>query len=552
MKVKRKWLILIALMVLFTGGCSLKTNTENLKDQSPSPQEITKEVGEIRITTGGQKGKEGTVPVASLAISNGSAEIPRGVWGYPVLTEKMFSPNGEWVAFTGSRNDNGRGLWAVTMNGSQGNLLATIEEKEHTSGTLMINLLGWTDKNEVVFTRQGTQPDGPHQGERGISLRIISPEGKNAQELSWIPVPKGMVDEVEYFPEQGFIITRTTGSIWRVDLTNGQKKLLRKDLPNYDGLFRARLSPGGNYYVYELRKDNKWCIYCLNTLTGEENLVVSEGKTFNFYPQWSPDGQYLAYYAAAQNKEGPIKQDIYRSIAQEYDIIPGEDGPEPIAATVSIVIPKGKKITHLAVSGAKIMDFCWSQDSKHLAFAAGQTKVVDKGETGTGPIFKQVESIWVADLEGETKKLADLSAQASNDIKIINVFSDGRQVYYFTFDSQGNSSLWLARESKQPMLIDPDIPGGWWEYSVFPSLGDELFLCRYTDKKKEEEITREEEIYRIHGTKAVQLTFDGGEKPVFGLAGNWLVYTQQSKPEENSSKIVILQLPKAKEPLYDH
>jgi len=46
--------------------------------------------------------------------------------------------------------------------------------------------------------------------------------------------------------------------------------------------------------------------------------------------------------------------------------------------------------------------------------------------------------------------------------------------------------------------------------------------------------------------------FDGGEKPVFGLAGNWLVYTQQSKPEENSSKIVILQLPKTKEPLYDH
>jgi len=131
----------------------------------------------------------------------------------------------------------------------------------------MINLLGWTDKNKVLFTRQGTQPDGPHQGERGISLRIISPEGKNAQEFSWIPVPKGMVKEVEYFPEQGFIITRTTGSIWRVDLTNGQKKLLRKDLPNYDGLFQARLSPGGNYYVYELQKDNKWCIYCLNTLT---------------------------------------------------------------------------------------------------------------------------------------------------------------------------------------------------------------------------------------------------------------------------------------------
>ena len=63
MKVKRKWLILIALMILFTGGCSLKTNTKNLKDQSPSPQEITKEVGEIRITTGGQKGKEGTMPM---------------------------------------------------------------------------------------------------------------------------------------------------------------------------------------------------------------------------------------------------------------------------------------------------------------------------------------------------------------------------------------------------------------------------------------------------------------------------------------------------------
>jgi WD40-like Beta Propeller Repeat. len=205
----------------------------------------------------------------------------------------MFSPNGKWVAFTGSRQGNGRELWAVTMNGSQGNLLASINEKKHTGGTLMIYLLGWTDKNKVLFARQGTQPDGPYQGERGISLRIVSPEGNNAQELSWIPVSKGMVKEVGYFSQQDFIIIRTTGSIWRVDLTSGQEKLLRKDLPNYDGLFRAGLSPGGDYYVYELRKDNKWCICCLNTLTGEENLVVSEGKTFNFYPQWSPDGQYL-------------------------------------------------------------------------------------------------------------------------------------------------------------------------------------------------------------------------------------------------------------------
>ncbi|GAB6273182.1 MAG: hypothetical protein STSR0004_00450 [Peptococcaceae bacterium] len=227
-------LILTALVILFTGGCSLKTDTENLKDQLPSTQEITKEVAGVRITTGGQKSKKGLVPVVSLSVINGSAEIPRGVWGDPVLTEKMFSSNGEWVAFTGSRNDKGQGLWAVAMNGSQGNLLAAIEEKEHTGGTLMINLLGWTDKNKVLFTRQGTQP----------------------------------------------------------------------------------------------------------------------------------------------------------------------------------------------------------------------------------------------------------------------------------------------------------------------FLNDELFLCRYTDKKKNGEITREEEIYRIHGTRAVQLTFDGGEKPDFGLAGDWLVYTQQSKPEEDSRKIVILQLPK--------
>ncbi|WP_353928551.1 hypothetical protein [Desulfofundulus kuznetsovii] len=111
----------------------------------------------------------------------------------------MFSPDGRWITFQGRQEQpDGRtaGLWVMALDGPGGRLLAQIGEKEFTSGTLALQLLGWTRDNQVVFARQGTQPDGAHQGQRGISLWAAAPEQGEAREFAWLPVPEGMVRQI--------------------------------------------------------------------------------------------------------------------------------------------------------------------------------------------------------------------------------------------------------------------------------------------------------------------------------------------------------------------
>lgn len=98
---------------------------------------------------------------------------------------------------------------------------------------------------------------------------------------------------------------------------------------------------------------------------------------WNFLPRYSPDGSHLAYYAA------PLKpgQKAGR-YANDYAIVPGEDGPAPVAEAVEIISAEQQKVTRLTVPGAKVANFCWGADGSHLAFAAGKVKSSPAGQAG--------------------------------------------------------------------------------------------------------------------------------------------------------------------------
>ncbi|MEW6275770.1 MAG: hypothetical protein AB1556_11785 [Bacillota bacterium] len=115
--------LLLAWVFLFACGCGSPFAGERQKQEDPEqtiPREVSsvKEVAGIRVITGGQKTAAGTVPMLSFAVVGGAAEIPAGVWDYPARPEKMFSPDGRWVAFTGRRAGSSQGLWAVTLDGA--------------------------------------------------------------------------------------------------------------------------------------------------------------------------------------------------------------------------------------------------------------------------------------------------------------------------------------------------------------------------------------------------------------------------------------------------
>lgn len=457
---------LLVITVALLGGCGRQTAGP---DKTPTPSEQPRqqikplpekraEIAGVQVTTGGGSVRDGVINLARFT-------VPGGTFNYTPGT--LASPDGRWIAF--SATDCGtQGLWAMALDGSGGSLLARVGEKEHEAGTLLLELLGWTGDNRVVFTRQGTQPDGPHKGERGISLMTAQPDGGEPQEVCWLPVPNGMVHQVKLLPDKESVFVHLTGALWRINIINGLSTLIKDGLPIYDGLFIPRLSPDGGYYVYELYEPRQRGIYILDTESGEEKALAPSGATWNFYPRISPDGRHVVYYAA------PLKTGKTGPGIEDYDLIPMEDGPASVAAGAELVTAGGRKVAGLAVQSEKIGDIAWAANGKSLAFVSG--RIIKERSTGGALDFPQIEwrSLWVADLGGHTSKLATLPAGTAGNIQLLRVGPGGREVLYQVFGEE--NTLWLAREGREPVQVMPQT--GWDATYPVPVYGEDVFLSR--------------------------------------------------------------------------
>lgn len=491
-------------------------NTQQAEQLQPLPEKKTEFAG-IEVISGGGTVREGIRTLASFTVKDGTVGYSRG---------PLTSPDGRWIAFEATQNGRTQGLWVVALDGSEGSQLSRVGEKDHAAGTLLIQMLGWTGDNRVVFTRQGTQPDGEHKGQRGISLRVAEPGGGDVREAGWLPVAQGMVRQVELLPEQGAVfiyISGAPGSLWRLDINSGQRTLLKDKLPLYDGLFLPRLSPAGDCFVYELFEPDKKGIYRLGFSgsdgKSEEKPFAPNGENWNFSPRFSPDGSHIAYYAAPRKAGAPGQN------AGDYDLLPMEDGPAPVAAAVDIATSGGRRIARLTVPGAKIGDVAWAEDGRRLAFIAGKTREADTAEVVPGMPVMEEQSVWIADLQGKTRKIADIPEVG--EIFILRITGD--RVYYHVTD-RDRSTLWVAKERSQPTEIKPSDK---WEFSrPVPSCGDKFFLCRHSADGKQD-------IYMIDGKDTAQITLDGKPKAELKVENRRLVYVTR---EDLNEKLVVAEL----------
>ncbi|MGQ9712080.1 MAG: hypothetical protein ACUVRC_05355 [Desulfotomaculales bacterium] len=512
------YLLLGALAAAGVSGCGKEEGSKPPPAERQPLPEKTAEIAGVKVTAGGGKARDGVVHLVSCAIEN-------GMIGY---APRVVSPDGRWVAFQGTQAARTQGLWVMATDGSRGRLLARVEEKEHTAGTLLLHFLGWTRENRAVLAWQGTQAGGAHQGRRGISLRVAAPDQGEAREVAWLPVPAGTVHQIEFLPAKGSVFVHVTGALWQVDVASGRKRLLKDNLPTYDGLFYPRLSPTGDCYVYELWEAHKTGIYVLRTSNAEEKVLKPNGATWNFYPQFSADGSRLAYYVA------PLQPGRPGRYAGDYDIVPAEDGPASIAEAIEIATPGGEKVARVAVPGAKLANFRWAADGRYLAFLAGKVKNPEGAAAGTEMPVMAWQSLWVADADGKLTKVADLTGMEGTpwDIQVVNVGPDGKQVYYLV-SKDNELSLWLAREGKRPVEVAPG--GGPWYY-MYPGAfwGEDIFLSR--------SVNGGEEVFRVCGSQATQITADGGSKSFLRVEDGRLVYIREDwSGGDNGSRLVVLE-----------
>ncbi|HHV79334.1 MAG TPA: hypothetical protein GXX40_06990 [Firmicutes bacterium] len=406
-------IIPITILTLLLSGCGVNRNTES-KAAELNPRTLK------------------TYDVAGM------------IW--PVNPEQMISPDNKWVLGTRSQSS-GFSVVAMPLSGSSKEPVSVARaEAEWLKQNLFgYYPLGWKTTDAFLFIAAGTQPDGPHKDKQGVSIRIGSVSGKSAEEIGWLELDNGMMSWAEYLPQKDRVYFHVTQAVWEFDVTNKQMRKIKGELPDYDGFFYPKLSPSGDYFVYELYEEDKKGVYLLDAKTGEERPLLPAGDNLSFYPAWSPDGKYIAAYTV------PLKAGQRTGTWSDYDYLPAEDGPQPVSPVITVVDVQGRIVNQFKVEGKLLSGFRWSNDSNTLGFAAG---VLKNGE----PPGVNFESVWlgsVASKDNNVTKLADISQMGQGPAAY--VFVDGMDATGKGMISEvyreSGSELYYVREGKEPLRV---------------------------------------------------------------------------------------------------
>jgi len=440
------------------------------------------------------------------------------------LDGQALSPDGNWAAIMAANGGQKQELRLYPATGGEGRTLAEVSAVQLEAGTLMLCPLGWSKHDELVFARQGTQPDGPHQGQRGVSLRVTDPQTGDTREAGWVPVPPDKYVN-EMYPVAGEAVFIYAGeTVYRIPLDGGGPQVVKPDLASFGGPFAPRPSPDGAYLAYENFAEDGTGVWVAAAATGAETCIAPRGQTWSFYPAWSPDGRHVAYYTAA-GKTG--SEDTFEG----YDMVPAEDGPRPAAGAIDVATPDGRQVAHLTLGDYKLAQFTWAEDSQRLAFATCTFVPDPAGDPLAAGLAW--DALYLASLDGAPAKVADLAGSAALDVFPLYICEGNDGVYYMTYEESG-FALWLGRPGKKPRRLDlPEATGGGF-WPTFPVLSYKQGIFLPYD------LANARYLVQAFKDQLVVLA-TGGEGTYFaGLAGRRLAYTV-SDPATGATSLVVVE-----------
>jgi dipeptidyl aminopeptidase/acylaminoacyl peptidase len=137
---------------------------------------------------------------------------------------------------------------------------------------------------------------------------------------------------------------------------SAKRRITLNDLARLKDVSEPQVSPEGEWVAYtvettDLEEDTKTSDIWMTRWDGSETVRLTSSKASESMPRWSPDGGYLAFLAARDEKEEKEAEEEERS-------------------QVWLLDRRGGEAVKLTDFPGSVSDFVWAPDSKRLALIA--------------------------------------------------------------------------------------------------------------------------------------------------------------------------------------
>lgn len=475
------------------------------------------------------------VEIRSVPVGNYTYTHPRGT--------SSVSPGGNYIGIIVDS-----GYKAITAFPLRGNTEpVVIYREEDGQGIAALIFAGWRSETECLFILSGVQPDGEHQGEEGVSIRVGDLTTGTSYEAAFMAETRW---RMSWMATDGrHLYVRGLKHLLEFDVEAESLRIVT-ELPAYETYISARPSPSGRQVVYRPDDPERQGLAIVDLDTGTDVMLVSNGDMFYFHPAWSSDGSMIAAYTAGRLPSKPGEP-------AEYDIAMGEDCEVPMSRRITIFRPSGETVLTIEATEGYCYGLNWAPDSSAVSYAEGY---VSERSGILGPDFV-TERIVLRRIPGRVGGLDERSEELRVELPPPTGFmpvsgeaqhqpsAGGASLYYV--DRKGD--LLRLSGSLPPETVREDTEVYFWDPLVPASLfREDRMMCIVRDPD-----SNGNEIWLLGPDSAERVVAYGGSANVInvsllGFKGNTIVLSRSAYgrtgtegPRDQEYFLDIITLPEA-------
>ena len=262
-----------------------------------------------------------------------------------------------------------------------------------------------------------------------VLQQVKVPHGYYWREM-YVPQATSGPSAVTWSPDGQEVIYSMQGSLWRQRLGTTEARQLTSG-PRYD--YQPDWSPDGRYIAFASYDGDAIELRVLDLETGATHAIASNGAV-NLEPRWSPDGKRLAFVSTAFNARwhifvGTVRRDDSRAGERRADASPSGrvrlDSVERITEDRDSGLPR----YYYSVFDHYLSP-AWSPDGREIIFVSNRGRIY-----GTGGIWRMEARAGASPRE---LHFEETTWKARPDWA-----RDGKRVVYSSYHGRQWNQLWL-------------------------------------------------------------------------------------------------------------